>query len=120
MEISLEEVSPAQRLREPRPSPDLSLLSRKMEMKSEGLVSKGSLASLLDLQWQESVPVDARDLSLLGSFQKESCYFIGLILVRSELCHQYKKYLKDWIYAHQLISPRWMLCPQTRRCFAGP
>lgn len=46
-----------------------------------------------------------RTLPFLGLFRKNPVNFIGLILARSELCHQYEKYLKDWICAHQLIVP---------------
>lgn len=105
MEVSPEEVSLDLGLKEPWPSPDLGLLSHKMGRKSEWLLPKGSSPSLLEFQWLECFPVDAQEPSLLGSFLKKSCYFIGLILARSELSHQYEKCLKNWICAHQLIVP---------------
>lgn len=70
MEVSLEEVIPELRLKQSWPSPDLNLLSHKMGMKLEWLVSKGSSPSLLELQRQESFPVDAQTLPYLGHFRK--------------------------------------------------
>lgn len=76
-----------------------------MGMKSEWLVSKGSSPSLLELSSWRISQLTPQDSLLPGSFQKESCYFPGIILARRELCHQYEKLLKEWVCAHQLIVP---------------